>query len=185
MPMNPELFLNRLRLSSYAEVIEPPRLVSRTEVRGVAPDGSEEILLTRHGMKTADQERIPSGDFLVSAFNLGAPAGHECRVEIYPSAPFSTNTRMAAYLSGVLSGNEFGEVIITSVGLGSTVDTARVTVVPLDAAVLHSHDYPCQPVDWGCITPNVPLVIDYEAFSGVADQTLLLALTYSSRETLG
>lgn len=162
-------FLRLLGLSAAAAAVAPSTLVQ-------AASDPDPVSLSRYAVAT-------SPGSWKTAFVLEAPAGRLCRAQII--VPESAPSTVNAYVTGVLSGNAFSQVVIERVaGSFSSQDGEPMNMLAgeVDAYVLNTMEH-CCPVDWGAITRDRALEIDYRSLDPEQDQTLLLALFYEVRDT--
>lgn len=161
-------FLQLLGLTAAAAALGPSVLVeAAAPVRGVLP--ARDLLVTRYPL------HVPPNTLTgVSAYILEAPADTLCRAVF--EIPVHCEPDVHACVFGMLSGNDFAQVVINRVGFPGEPNRFAGIV---DACIFNTLDGYC-PVDSGAVHKGRPLEIDYEAFTGWGDQHLMLALWHQN-----
>lgn len=147
--MNRRDFLKLFAASTAAAIVVPPRLVT-------AKPGAPERLITEYSFAASEP-----GIMGVSGFILDAPAGQNCR------ARFLAKENAFIQFEQIATVNGPAEILMEQV-LRSDMPMMRCEI---DVSAFSDG---C-PVDWGALSKEHPIDIDYRSLSG-KDEKMFIAL---------
>lgn len=171
--MDRRTFLKMLGATSVATIIKPSRVLAAVETEPARFVG--EYALVHEGEATARLAVLR-----ITPLILSAPPGQSCRAIIRPAVD---DPNLVASVTGVISGNGPAEVLIERV---APPGAPSYLATELDAYVLNTAGVPAfgpvvpdipLPVDWGVISDERPLELDYRALG--EGRTLYLGLVHT------